>query len=117
MKSWTLRFRVVDKKNFDEVKSGIKSIETRAGTIKYQPVEIGDTFTFVCGQDKCIKKIVKKFHWPDIDSMVKEIDFKIIMPSVDSVEEMKKIYATYPDYEKKIKEHGLLGFELEFCGD
>lgn len=49
--------------------------------------------------------------------MVKEIDFKIIMPSVDSVEEMKKIYATYPDYEKKIKEHGLLGFELKFCGD
>jgi ASC-1-like (ASCH) protein len=45
--------------------------------------------------------------------MVKEIDFKKIMPSVESVEEMKKIYASYPDYEDKIREHGLLGFELE----
>ncbi len=44
--------------------------------------------------------------------MIKEIDFKKIMPLVDSVEEMKKVYAGYPDYEQKIAEHGLLGFEL-----
>ena len=113
MKSRTLRFRVVDKKNFDEVKSGIKLIETRAGTIKYQPIEVGDTLTFVCGEERCTKKISKKFRWASIDVMVKEIDFKKIMPSVISVAEMKKIYASYPDYEKKIKEHGLLGFVLE----
>ena len=59
------------------------------------------------------KKIVKKFHWPSIDAMVKEIDFKKIMPSVESVDEMKKIYVTYPDYKQKIKKHGLFGFELE----
>lgn len=45
--------------------------------------------------------------------MVKEINFKRIMPSVKSVDEMKKIYASYPDYEKKIKEYGLLGFKLK----
>ena len=113
MKNWTLRFRVTDKHNFDEVKQGQKLIETRAGTIKYQPVEVGDTLTFVCGKDRCVKKISKRFHWPSIDAMLKEVDLKKIMPSVRSVEEMKKAYASYPDYEKKIKEHGLLGFELE----
>ncbi len=112
MKNWTLRFRAVDKKNFEEVKSGIKSIETRAGTIKYQPIEIGDTLTFVCGKDRCVKKIIKKFHWHSINAMVKEIGFKKVMPSVESVDEMKKMYASYPNYEEKIKEHGLLGFEL-----
>lgn len=113
MKNWTLRFRAVDKNNFDEVKIGNKSIETRAGTIKYQPIEVGDTLIFVCGQEQCMKKISKKFHWASIDAMVKEINFKKIMPSVESVEKMKKVYASYPDYEKKIKEYGLLGFELE----
>lgn len=39
MKNWTLRFRAVDKDNFDEVKIGIKSIETRAGTVKYQHIQ------------------------------------------------------------------------------
>jgi ASC-1-like (ASCH) protein len=112
MKNWTLRFRAVDKKNFDELKSGVKSIETRAGTVKYQPVEVGDTLTFVCGQERCVKKVAKRYHWPSIDAMVKDIDFKKVMPSVGSVAEMEKTYASYPDYEKKIKEHGLLGFEL-----
>ena len=113
MKNWTLRVRAVDKKNFDEVKTGLKSIETRAGTIKYQPIKVGDTLTFVCGQERFAKKIVKKFHWTSFDSMVEKIDFKKIMPSVESVDEMKRVYASYPDYEKKIKEHGLLGFELQ----
>ncbi len=45
--------------------------------------------------------------------MVKEIDFKKVMPSVTSVAEIKKVYASYPNYEKKIKERGLLGFELK----
>ena len=113
MKNWTLRFRAVDKKNFEEVKNAIKSIETRAGTIKYQPIEVGDTLTFVCGKDRCVKKIIKKFHWPSIDAMVKEINFKRIMPSIESIDEMKKIYASYPDYDKKIEGYGLLGFELK----
>src|SRR3989338_5337537 len=113
MKNWTLRFRAADKNNFEEVKSCIKSIETRAGTIKYQTIEVGDTLTFVCGQNRCIKKITKRFHWLSIDAMVKEINFKKIMPLVESIDEMKKVYASYPDYEKKIEEYGLLGFELE----
>ncbi len=113
MKNWALRFRAVDKDNFDEVKSGIKSIETRAGTTKYQPIKVGDTLTFVCGQERFVKKISKRFQWPDIDSMAREINFKKVMPSIESVAEMKKVYASYPDYEQKTRDHGLLGFELE----
>ncbi|MFZ4500561.1 MAG: hypothetical protein ACOYMZ_03695 [Minisyncoccia bacterium] len=52
MKTWTLRFRAVDKKNFDEVKNGSKPIETRAATVKYQPIEVGDTLLFVCGKER-----------------------------------------------------------------
>ncbi|MDP2594097.1 MAG: hypothetical protein Q8P36_02055 [bacterium] len=113
MKNWTLRFRKADKKNFDEVECGEKSIETRAGTAKYQPIAVGDTLIFVCGQARCSKKITRKFNWPNIDTMVADVDYKRVMPSVGSVAEMKKAYASYPDYEQKIKEHGLLGFELE----
>lgn len=112
MKNWTLKFRAVDKDNFDEVKSGVKAIETRAGTVKYQPVAVGDTLTFVCGPERCVKKVVKRYHWPSVDEMVEEIDFKKVMPTVGSVAEMKKVYASYPNYEQKIKEYGLLGFEL-----
>ena len=111
--NWTLRFRVVDKDNFDEVRNGLKHIETRAGTPKYQDIAVGDTLTFVCGPERLVKRVVKKYHWPSVDAMVEEVDFKKVMPSVGSIEEMKKVYSSYPDYDEKIREYGLLGFELE----
>lgn len=41
-------------------KNGSKSIETRAATIKYQPVEVGDTLLFVCWKERLSKKVIKK---------------------------------------------------------
>lgn len=111
-KNWTLRFRAVDKDNFDEIKSHAKSIETRAATVKYRPIEVGDTLTFVCERERLVKKVVKKFHWPSIDTMAREIDFKKVMPSVSSVNEMKKVFSSYPNYDTKIRKYGLFGFVL-----
>ena len=112
MKNWTLRFREVDRDNFEEVRSGSKAIETRAASVKYRPIVAGDTLTFACGKDKFQKVITKVYHWPSIDAMVKEVPFKKIMPSINSIEDMKKSYASYPGYAEKIREHGLLGFVL-----
>ncbi len=113
MKTWTLRFRVVDKKNFDELKSGIKAVETRAATIKYQPIEKGDTLTFVCGKDKFSKTIIKKTHFKSIDAMFRKIPFKKISPDLKTKEEAEKRYYSYPNYKEKIEEFGLLAFELK----
>lgn len=112
MKTYTLKFRAVDKINFENVRNGVKAIETRAATTKYQPIAVGDTLVFSCDGEKFSKTITKKYHWPSVDAMVEEIDFKKVMPTVNSVEEMKKRYASYPDYDEKIREFGLLGFEL-----
>jgi ASC-1-like (ASCH) protein len=113
MKSWTLRFRAIDKKNFDEVKNGSKPIETRAATVKYQPIEVGDELMFVCDGEKFSKKITKKEHFNSIDEMIKKIPFNDIMPSVKSVDEMKKAYSSYSGYDEKIKEFGIFAFHLE----
>jgi ASC-1-like (ASCH) protein len=112
MKTWTLIFREVDKDRFEEMRSGVKVIETRAATPKYQPTAIGDEVKFVCGNDSFTRVISKKYQWLSVDEMVKEVPFKKVMPNVDSIEEMKKVYSSYPGYDQKIKEYGLLGFEF-----
>ncbi|MDB5259749.1 MAG: hypothetical protein JWO73_957 [Candidatus Taylorbacteria bacterium] len=112
MKSWTLRFRAKDKKNFLEVKNGSKPIETRAATVKYQPIEVGDELVFVCSGEKFSKKILKKEHFKSIDEMIGKIPFSDIMPSVKSVPEMKKAYASYSGYDEKIKKFGIFAFYL-----
>ena len=113
MKNWTLRFRAIDKENFDELMSGIKTIETRAATTKYQPIEVGDTLTFTCEDERFMKTITKKYIWPSIDEMLGEVPMQSVMPSVNSVKEMKEEYSSYSGYNEKIREFGLLGFEVK----
>ncbi|TSC69468.1 MAG: hypothetical protein G01um101456_149 [Parcubacteria group bacterium Gr01-1014_56] len=113
MKARVLEFREVDREGFEDVRSGLKVIETRAAKSKYQIITEGDNLEFVCGDDTFTKKVLKKYYWPSIDAMLAEIPFKKIMPRIESVEEMKKIYASYPNYDKEIPQFGLLGFELE----
>ena len=109
----TLIFAEKDHHNFDEVKIGTKSIETRAGAPKYQIVVVGDTLTFVCGEDKLTKTVEKVYRWKSVDEMVKEIPFKKIMPSNEKDKEMKKVYSNYRKEKEKIKEFGIIGFELK----
>lgn len=95
------------------MRSGLKSIETRAATIKYQPIQKGDTITFVCGKDRFVKEIAAVSHFTTPEEMVKKLPLQKIMPMATSLEEMKKRYYSYPGYEEKIKEHGILAFELK----
>ena len=113
MKSWTLRFREIDKKNFDQVKNGSKPVETRAATVKYQPIKVGDKLVFVCGKEKFEREVVSKRHFQSIDEMITEIPYTNIMPNVNSVEELKAAYHSYNGYEEKIREFGLFAFELK----
>lgn len=113
MKTWTLRFKAVDVENFNQIKSGEKSIETRAATVKYQPVKTGDELLFTCGEEKLTKKVKAKYHFSDIDEMVKKIPFAKIMPSAKSIEEVKKIYSSYTGYDEKIKQFGIFAFKLD----
>ena len=111
-KKWILRFRVKDKKNFEEVRRKEKIVETRAATEKYRKVQKGDALLFVCGDDLIEKKVKKVALYMSIDSMLKSIPRTRVMPSTKNVQEMKVAYHSYPGYKEKIKKYGLVAFYL-----
>ena len=108
-----LRIRKVDRFVFDSVKEGDKIIETRAATVKNRKIKKGDFLVFVCEGEKLEKEIKKVSYFKSIDGMVKEIDFKKIMPFVNSIEEMKQVCYSFSNYQEKIKQFGLVAFELK----
>ena len=112
MKKIVLRFRIVDRKNFNELRKGLKVVETRAGTEKYKNIKKGDILVIVCGKQKIEKKIKKVRHFKSIAGLLKAIPVKKIMPGVRSTKEAEKIYHGYPGYKKKIKKFGLVAFEI-----
>ena len=108
-----LRFRAVDKDNFDKIKKGLKIVETRAASMRYRDIKKGDIIVIVCGKQKIIKQIKRARHFKTIESMLKAIPLKKIMPSVKLIADARKVYYSYQGYKNKIKEFGLIALELK----
>jgi ASC-1-like (ASCH) protein len=112
MKKFILKFNIVDKKNFLEIRDGLKVVETRAATPKYREVKVGDILVIVCGKERLERKVKRVLMFTSIGSMVKRIPYKKIMPSVQSLREMRQIYYGYPNYREKLKKHGVIAFDI-----
>lgn len=112
-KTYTLRFRGVNRDIFRAIKNGTKKIETRAATAKYRFIKSEDTVRLVCGKSKFIKKVwaVRKFR--SIKAILKKYKPKEINPKAKSSRELEKIYYSFPGYREKIKKYGLVAVELD----
>ena len=111
-KTHTLLIRELDRKVFEAIKDGSKTIETRAATEKYRAVQEGDILNFVCG-DESLQKIVTGVRlFCTIEEMVREFGIQSIMPFANSIEEMRNVYYSFPNYKEKIEKFGIISFEL-----
>jgi ASC-1-like (ASCH) protein len=113
MKTHRVVFRAVDRAKFDDVRRGVKTIETRAGTPKYQNIEAGDELLFVCGKDSFTKRITAVKHFDSLDAMFDELPLKSIMPWANTRAEAYQTYYSFPTYKEKLAEYGIVAFELE----
>ncbi len=120
MKTLTLRFRARDKANFNLIKSGIKTIETRAATEKYKNIKAGDLLRIVCdcsqkvnSRREVIRKRVKRVrYFKNITSMLRAIPGRKINPKFTSVAAAENVYYGYPGYREKIKKFGLVALYI-----
>ncbi len=113
MAKYVLRIREVDRNFLKVLKSGEKTIETRAATSKYHKIKKGDILKFTCGNEFLEKKVAKVSLFKDIDSLIKKLNPKKIMPQVSSIKEVKEIWRSWPNYEEKIRRYGIVTFELK----
>lgn len=113
MKKHVLKIREVDRVVFDAIQNNKKTIETRAGTERFRKIEKGDILVFACGDEKLEKQVLEIDYYKSIDEMTKALDFKKIMPFVNSIDEMKKVYYSFPNYKEKINQFGLVAFQMK----
>jgi len=111
-KSYVLRFREVNRDIFNSIKKGKKKIETRAATVKYRNIKVGDSVILVCGGDRFTKIVVSTRIFSGVPSMLKMYSAKEINPNVKTSEELLKIYFSFPGYREKLKKFGLITIEL-----
>ncbi len=90
MNKYILRFRAVNKDIFRDIKSGKKTVETRAATERYRDIKDGDVIVLVCGKNRFEKKIKKAKFFRTIKALTKTYSFKKIMPNISSEKELGK---------------------------
>lgn len=108
-----LRFREIDRDKFLAIKDGRKSIETRAATVKYAGLKVGDRLVAMCGKDKIEKEIIEARHFDSLEEMFAVYDINRILPGVTTLQDAQKIYYSFPNYKEKISEHGIMALVLE----
>ncbi len=113
MRTLTLRVREKDRHIFNDIRTGRKYIETRAATPRYQRVGRGDVLVFVCGGNRLAKRVTKAVYFKSIDTLVKKVQPRAIMPALKTLAEMKKAYALWPGYTKKIKKYGIVAWHIK----
>lgn len=112
MKKVTLRFRRTNKPTFDAIKTGRKTVETRAATRKYQNINVGDILVLACGNYKFEKRIKKIQKFKTIHALLVTIRLHKVNPLVSTLKEAEKVYDSYPDYKEKIKKFGIIAFYI-----
>lgn len=65
------RFRQVDRDIFESIRSGVKRVETRAASKRYQEIKTGDEITLVCGKDKFKRKVKKVSYFSSVEDLLK----------------------------------------------
>jgi ASC-1-like (ASCH) protein len=80
MKKWVLRFREVDRSGYNDIVDGHKSVETRAATVKYKPIQAGDMLVITCGKERIEKPIKAVRYFSSIDELFANIELKKVMP-------------------------------------
>ncbi|MFA6603713.1 MAG: ASCH domain-containing protein [Patescibacteria group bacterium] len=112
-KTYRLRFREIDRDIFDSVRSGEKTVETRAATERYRDIAGGDQILFVCGRDSFAKIVKSARIFRSLPALLRRYRVRDINPDVRTAAALKAMYESFPGYREKIKKFGLIALELE----
>lgn len=113
MKTHILRIRADGKYIFEAIKSGKKKVETRAATSKYSKIQKGDKLKFVCDKESFEKEVTKVKIYKTITAILKDYTPQEINPKTKTKDETINMYYSFPKYQEKIKEFGLVAFKLK----
>lgn len=95
------------------LRDGRKRVETRAATSKYQKLKAGETIEFSCDGERFEKTILKISHFASIDKLLIKFKPTDINPTRKTKEDIVRMYRSFPGYEEKIEEFGIVAIEFE----
>lgn len=94
---------------FDLIRSGVKTVEGRKNSEKYQKYKKGDTLIFICGDEMLKTEITYVNKYKTVEDYLREETLEKALPCVKTIKEGVKIYNLWTrekDREKLRKRYG-----------
>jgi len=95
---------------FDYLKKGVKTIEGRKNSPKYQKLKVGNIVEFYCDNDSFFCKITQIDKYKNLREYLENNDLSNIIPNAKSIEEAEKIYRSFSD---DIDDYEFLGIHVK----
>lgn len=97
---------------FTFLKNGIKTIEGRKYSEKYQKLKKGDIIEFYKNGDSFKAQIIDIKVYENLDEYLNKNDLNNILPGVKSIEEGRKIYTGFTS-EEELKKYKFSGIYIK----
>jgi len=109
----------LQKKYFDAIKKGTKTVEGRLNSLKFKNLHPGDYISFVCivTQEE-MKCQVQAIHlYKNFALMLQDQGLQNMLPGVCTIQEGVALYESFPLYKEKVREHGAIAITLQICSE
>lgn len=97
---------------FSYIRKGIKPVEGRKNSPKYQKIQINDLIDFSNGNDHFRAIVTEIRSYPSLEDYLNDVTIQKALPNISSLEEAIDIYHQWstPD---EIRKHGFLGIFIK----
>jgi ASC-1-like (ASCH) protein len=97
---------------FSFLRKGIKTIEGRKYSTKYQDLRKNDIIIFCNKDDKFKAKVVNITIYKNLDEYLTQNDLNNILPTIKSLEKAREIYLNF-NSEEELKKYKFIGIEIK----
>lgn len=97
---------------FSFIRKGVKPVEGRKNSPKYQKIQVGDLIDFSNGTESFLAVVVEIKQYPLLEDYLKDVTFQKALPGVSSFEEAVNTYHQWSTPEE-IQKNGFLGIFIK----
>lgn len=97
---------------FTYIQSGLKPVEGRKNSPKYQKIQPGSLIEFSNGKENFLATVVEIRAYLSLEAYLNDVTFQVALPGISSFEEAVKVYHQWST-PAEIKEHGFLAIFIK----
>lgn len=97
---------------FEQIRSGLKTVEGRLAKAKFLDFKAGETLTFYCEDEQVLTRIIEIKQFPTFKALLMHYGLKTCLPDLDDINAGVAIYHSFPNYKALESTQGVIGIKI-----